>query len=901
MDELVTLFVLVVLVVLLGVIGGWVAFFRTKDLRQRVSHLESELLQLTQRQQRPDSTSALQSAQPFVVHDPETTPANTAIEPNPDDAVREDATPAFDHWQLARSRQAKQKRSYPASVDTASDHTQQAAPQQVSAFFNHLKQNWLTWIGGLCVGLSGIFLVKYSIDQGLLGPEARIALALLMGLSFHGVAFWLKGRLNFNSDAIAALAGGASITLYAAMLAALHLYSLFSPTLVFILLACISIATMLLALVYGPVLAAIGILGAYIVPILVNTGSNNVAGALMYSAIITLSAFALFRYIFRRWLWIGVILASTAWWLIAYNESVSLSILLSYLIVMGYAVLAIRTGDWALNQHDTLPNSRTIWHALYRQYKRLAPDEIYTNSVLGLLTVAWLAVGIQHTLSTADKIIALVFLGLLFLICKQRPTVAFLPLLAMTGFTVLTALGYWSPGYVLSLSQATIAQLLIGISIISALGAYWNLIHSRFQGYWSALATLTPVVMMSLAYLRLEGFANDWQWAAAALILALFYSALAKQLIKMRWSDLMVVSILLAAHFAYSLAAIIVLSDAHLTLALSIQLISLCYLNNRYSIPVLAPCVKLLVIGIVLRLTLNPYLSSYALTPHWPVWVFGGPFICSVLAWRLLPRASQLQSWLQGASLHLLALTVIAETRYLIYGGDVFHLDFTQREAAVNTLIWGSLGLVYWYRSTLSGSLVRLYQIAASALLIGALANYLFGSVLAFNPLFHKSTWLTDTPIVNTLLLMYLLPTILLVLAYFTLPKRLSKALLGLMAASAFLLINLEIRHLWHGSAMLISDGTEQGELYTYSMVWLGISIAILALAIQVQSALVYRAGMLVLMCVVAKIFLIDMSGLSGLLRVTSFLGLGLCLLGIALLHQKIGLGSNTVQQSEAE
>ena len=237
----------------------------------------------------------------------------------------------------------------------------------------------------------------------------------------------------------------------------------------------------------------------------------------------------------------------------------------------------------------------------------------------------------------------------------------------------------------------------------------------------------------------------------------------------------------------------------------------------------------------------------------------------------------------------------------MIYGGDVFHLDFTQREAAINTLIWGSLGLVYWYRSTLSGSLIRLYQIAASALLIGALANYLFGSVLAFNPLFHKSTWLTDTPIFNTLLLMYLLPTILLVLAYFTLPKRLSKVLLGLVAASSFLLINLEIRHLWHGAAMLISDGTEQGELYTYSMVWLGISIAILALAIQVKSALIYRAGMLVLMCVVAKIFLIDMSGLSGLLRVTSFLGLGLCLLGIALLHQKIGFGSNTAQPREAE
>ena len=49
-----------------------------------------------------------------------------------------------------------------------------------------------------------------------------------------------------------------------------------------------------------------------------------------------------------------------------------------------------------------------------------------------------------------------------------------------------------------------------------------------------------------------------------------------------------------------------------------------------------------------------------------------------------------------------------------------------------------------------------------------------------------------------------------------------------------------------------------------------------------------YRAGMALLVVVIGKIFLIDMADLEGLLRVVLFLGLGLSLLGMAYLHQKI-------------
>ena len=49
---------------------------------------------------------------------------------------------------------------------------------------------------------------------------------------------------------------------------------------------------------------------------------------------------------------------------------------------------------------------------------------------------------------------------------------------------------------------------------------------------------------------------------------------------------------------------------------------------------------------------------------------------------------------------------------------------------------------------------------------------------------------------------------------------------------------------------------------------------------------------------VIAKIFLIDMSGLQGLWRVASFMGLGLSLLGLAWLHQRMQASNRNAAES---
>ena len=79
-------------------------------------------------------------------------------------------------------------------------------------------------------------------------------------------------------------------------------------------------------------------------------------------------------------------------------------------------------------------------------------------------------------------------------------------------------------------------------------------------------------------------------------------------------------------------------------------------------------------------------------------------------------------------------------------------------------------------------------------------------------------------------------------------------------------------------------------ELLTYSGVWLVVAVVTLSNGLRTKTRHWYPVGLAMLALVIAKIFLIDMADLTGLLRVASFLGLGLALLGLSFLHQKFSV-----------
>lgn len=251
MDQAIGFVVFLLLFILIGAVLGWVAFIRVNDLRRTVSQLSDELKQLH-----------IKAAVPI--------PAKTA-------PVQKQVSPPVE--------------TIKPTTDSPSRSTQSTAtppkPRVRPRWEAQLIENWMIWLGGISVALAGVFMVKHSIHAGFLGPKTQITLAILTGLGLHAGADWLRRRNGGSDPVFASLAGGASITLYAALLAALHIYQLIDPRWVFIALAAVSLLTMMMSLIHGPMLAMIGLVGAYVVPVLVNTGSGNMVAALIYSLIIS--------------------------------------------------------------------------------------------------------------------------------------------------------------------------------------------------------------------------------------------------------------------------------------------------------------------------------------------------------------------------------------------------------------------------------------------------------------------------------------------------------------------------------------------------------------------------------------------------------------------------------------
>ena len=67
------------------------------------------------------------------------------------------------------------------------------------------------WVGGITLALAGIFLVRYSIEEGYLSPEVRVILAALFGFALIGGAEKMRARDDRVAQALAAAASPRSM------------------------------------------------------------------------------------------------------------------------------------------------------------------------------------------------------------------------------------------------------------------------------------------------------------------------------------------------------------------------------------------------------------------------------------------------------------------------------------------------------------------------------------------------------------------------------------------------------------------------------------------------------------------------------------------------------------------
>lgn len=113
-------------------------------------------------------------------------------------------------------------------------------------------------------------------------------------------------------------------------------------------------------------------------------------------------------------------------------------------------------------------------------------------------------------------------------------------------------------------------------------------------------------------------------------------------------------------------------------------------------------------------------------------------------------------------------------------------------------------------------------------------------------------------------------------------PAWLARAATLAAIAHLFVALTLIIRRAFHPANMTLAESATQTELWIYSAAWALFGAGVFWLGARRDDALMRWCGLAILLVTTAKVFLLDMARLSGLVRVLSFLGLGAVLLGIA-------------------
>jgi uncharacterized membrane protein len=227
------------------------------------------------------------------------------------------------------------------------------------------------------------------------------------------------------------------------------------------------------------------------------------------------------------------------------------------------------------------------------------------------------------------------------------------------------------------------------------------------------------------------------------------------------------------------------------------------------------------------------------------------------------------------------------EIRHAVNDGDVYSRGASLAEVALQVCVALAMAIGLERLRLRTRSVIHNGSAILLTVFAGAAAG--FGLLGLENPM----VWRIDVggTVINLLLLGYALPAVLALLLSYAVAGRSPAKYANTIAAGALVLalayVTFEIRRIYHGPVMAI--GTTTGaEQYTYSIAWLMFGVVLLAVGILFNSQRARLASAAVIALTIGKAFLIDMSTLTGVYRALSFMCLGLVLVAIGWLYQRI-------------
>ena len=977
------------------------------QLAERLKRLERRLEQLEWRE-RP-APVVVPAAMPLAQRDE---PVQTAAAPPPPPPPPPPApitARSGSHWVTGpdgRPRRATAPVSAP-EPDSPAAEPAPARPARPRFDFEDLFGRRLPiWAGGVALAVAGVFLVRYSIEAGLMTPPVRVALSFVFGIMLLAgaeVAYRFEHKLA-DPRVRQALAGAGLATLYAAFYLAGSMYGLIGAATAFAGLAAVTALAVALTYRFGLPAAVLALVGGFATPLLVASESANVPVLTFYLALTTSGLALTGRRIGQPWLSLAALLAGFGWGaLILLGElagAFDAGSLGLYLLALGVGVplLAAGHGQWSLPRigagavaalqlawlvdkagYDTLTLALFLLlaaalAALSWREAQLRPG----NALVAALGVVLLAIwpdppGLRYAFTAG--VFALIVLGLpLALLWRGQAKWPDLAQLSLAAPALAAAAAFQFGLADPDAFQPVLAAACAALGVAPALAA-WRLWHGERQGEQQAglpvrilAEPIAVAALLALAALHL--LLPDWAQVAGAAAVALALAALAWRrrepgLLGLAWSGAVVtLAVLLAAapavdelarligeswgepQLLHALIRWAVAGLPWLALALlhapawparvaealfaftlyvlAAQVIPAPWLEETLA----ATAALFAIAGLVWQRPRAGFWGAMAgFAGLWGlavlvVWAGAGlealggmamlradlPAAREALQWLLPVTATlALAAWLhrdagrRGQALAVPAGALALVLAHILYK-QLFAIDTPERFVALGLAersVWQAL---------LLGAGMALVRFVPGALragtalvAIGAAHGALF-TLLLHNPLWSAQA-VGPWPLANLLLPAFALAGVaalwLVARAPAALRPRLAVAVDGALMALALLFALATLRHAFSGS-LISAAPMSQGEDLLRSLAGIVLALGFLWWGARTGTRSWRIGSLVVMLAAVAKVFLVDAAGLEGLLRIASFLALGLSLIAIGWVYARQLKGVQATPEPDA-
>ncbi|WP_128935533.1 DUF2339 domain-containing protein [Bradyrhizobium zhanjiangense] len=852
------------------------------ELRRRLSSLE-ETFDAQRRVQPPPLTPTWEQA-----------PATAAAEPPP---LAPEAEPAPPPATEAAS---------PPPLETS---TEAAAPPPLPAsapgFEERLGTRWVVWIGGLALALGGFFMVRYSIEAGLVGPGVRVFLGGLFALALLGAGEWTRRKESIstiqalpiaNIPAILTAAGTA--VAFATIYAAYALYGFLVPATAFVLLGLVALGTLAAALLHGPALAGLGVVGAFVTPVLVSSGKPDYWALYIYLAIVTAASFGLARIRLWRWLAVTTIVFAVLWTFMGLEPELQVAphafhviagfTLASLLVVCGF-MFGPTIEDGEIEPVSSSSLGAYLFAAMIIVLSSAHADLAliaFTLLVGATLLVAWRGPAATGALGAAAATVFIVFAEWAV---RANPDMLVLPGGPLPGVGPAAI----DSSVTLHLVMAAVFAAGFGIAGFLAQGRSNSAV---IPVVWSAAGVATPIAILVALYARIAHLDRSIPFAILAVLLAAAFGAATESLTRRETRPGIMISTALFATGtlgALALALTFALEKGWLTIALALMSLGTAWISMQRPIPFLRWLAAIFAGIVTARIAYDPRIVGDAVgtTPilNWLLWGYGLPAASFWGASIFLRRRADDPPlrMIETAAILFTALLAFMEIRHFATGGDMISPP-SLLEFALQVCVTLAMAIGLERLRLRSHSIV--HNVGAIALSAIAALISVFGLLILENPLLFSSVNVGGL-VFNLLLLGYALPAMLMLLLSYAVaghrPVAYANTIAGGALAFALTYVTLEIRRFYHGPVLLYG-GTTGAEQYTYSIGWLAFGVVLLGVGVLVNSERARLASAAVIALTILKAFVIDVWTLTGVYRALSFMCLGVVLVAIGWLYQRI-------------